>query len=950
MILGIVRRLSPGMALAVALACVPSASAAEPGAMAPMSEALLPGGITALLGAADIPDQPDPVTAMLAFVRVAHGFDSTPSARALQYLDAIERVQAASPGVPGRADAGSTVVPLPLSAEVWITAVFRRPIPFDRLATAILRDRRAALLYYGLMALDDDTLTFLGNHPALLTAITDRSAGAFAEWGRSIRVSAAGVEVPGGPGASALWQALVGHAPSDPAGFIRALLERDGGRAAFFYDTIAHLDPARQAFALGGADASDRVERFRVLYGVFATTRTFDSSGAWPVVRHPFNPAAALREVTANASGEMSAPASRVLWDAVFSGSPSACARADGESRPVDAAWLVDRIERENLDARGGWLGAVTFAQRVFGRATPDQLPAVCEVAAAYPRDNGLLLTLERMGLDKPAEYVAALEFANGLWAGGDRWAAVVRTAQAQGVLAVLERAVSSRSLSPASAQHLLESLTVVDRNPSAMTAPSPAGDASMTRGAIARWVRDTLLPAVCAGQPSADRCLIALASGAGRTAGVVSWEDERYHVDPGAGTAVRIERVLRAQRATRIDDGLNVMAAAAILGNTTASAADLDRAATILKALKPSRDLDLAELFGHAIAPMRVVVDAGADAAAGGGNAQSRADAAAALVGVGDTLLADALVSLSYAMAVGDPDDAVLMAGNLARRHLFDGTLGPATAAWHTPEEVQALDKSWLVEGSTLMLRIVYSRSWLRRLSIQDPGQRPRPDPRDVRGFGETAATFSPFDLTDASRDAIVSAIGRGRARIAELVATPGLLWKTASEVGLGEWRCRAALWAQRHADGPSAAEGHRAASFFSLSELMRLGRPEGPPQQLDAWGVATRSRDGGPWVRMPHARTWEDLEGPRGVGLLATEMVDVHLRVAEALSELKLPAALAPDIAAYAAWDAMTAAPMSDPDDWFALARGAASIPADRFLDYVSALTAIGPLVPVR
>ena len=318
--------------------------------------------------------------------------------------------------------------------------------------------------------------------------------------------------------------------------------------------------------------------------------------------------------------------------------------------------------------------------------------------------------------------------------------------------------------------------------------------------------------------------------------------------------------------------------------------------------------------------------------------------------MGVGDTLLADALVSLSYAVAVGDPDDAVLMAGNLARRHLFDGTLGPATTAWHTPEEVQALDKSWLVEGSTLMLRIVYSRSWLRRLSIQDPGQRPRPDPRDVRGFGETAATFNPFDLTDASRDAIVSAIARGRARIAELVETPGLLWKTASEVGLGEWRCRAALWARRQGAGPSAAEGRRAASFFSLSELMRLGRPEAPPQQLDAWGVATRSRDGGPWVRMPHARTWEDLQGPRGVGLVATEMADVHLRVAEALSALKLPAALAPDVAAYAAWDAMTAAPMSDPDDWFALARGAASIPADRFLDYVSALTAIGPLVPVR
>ena len=236
------------------------------------------------------------------------------------------------------------------------------------MATAILRDRRAALLYYGLMALDDDTLAFLGNHPELLTAITDRSAGAFAEWGRSIRVSAAGVEVPGGDGAAALWQALVGHARSDPAGFIRALLERDGGRASFFYDTVAHLDPARQAFALGGADGTDRVGRFRALYGVFATTRTFDSGEAWPVFRHPFNPAAVLREVTANESGGMSAPASRVLWDAVFSASSSACARRTVRADP----WMP----------RGWWTGlnARTSTRAADGSA-PSRSHSECSVA-----------------------------------------------------------------------------------------------------------------------------------------------------------------------------------------------------------------------------------------------------------------------------------------------------------------------------------------------------------------------------------------------------------------------------------------------------------------------------------------------------------------------------------------------------------------------------------------
>jgi hypothetical protein len=44
------------------------------------------------------------------------------------------------------------------------------------------------------------------------------------------------------------------------------------------------------------------------------------------------------------------------------------------------------------------------------------------------------------------------------------------------------------------------------------------------------------------------------------------------------------------------------------------------------------------------------------------------------------------------------------------------------------------------------------------------------------------------------------------------------------------------------------------------------------------------------------------------------------------------------------------MAAARMAHRDDWFALVRAAQSIPRDRFLDYVSALTAAGPLVPVR
>ena len=42
------------------------------------------------------------------------------------------------------------------------------------------------------------------------------------------------------------------------------------GRAAFFYDAVAHLDPARQRFALGmQLPESSRKDRFFALFEVF---------------------------------------------------------------------------------------------------------------------------------------------------------------------------------------------------------------------------------------------------------------------------------------------------------------------------------------------------------------------------------------------------------------------------------------------------------------------------------------------------------------------------------------------------------------------------------------------------------------------------------------------------------------------------------------------------------
>ena len=72
--------------------------------------------------------------------------------------------------------------------------------------------------------------------------------------------------------------------------------------------------------------------------------------------------------------------------------------------------------------------------------------------------------------------------------------------------------------------------------------------------------------------------------------------------------------------------------------------------------------------------------------------------------------------------------------------------------------------------------------------------------------------------------------------------------------------------------------------------------------------------------------------------------------LRTAEALSARHLPAMLMRGVAAFAMQDTIDAGRLTYFDDWLSLAFAARDLKDDRFDDYVAALTASGPLVPVR
>jgi hypothetical protein len=91
-----------------------------------------------------------------------------------------------------RVAAGSSVfenVPVPGGTAGFARAIFRRPISGAELFGAIISDRRASFVCHALAALDDETLQFFAEHPALLRRVYEHRAGVFAAFGSSIRVS-----------------------------------------------------------------------------------------------------------------------------------------------------------------------------------------------------------------------------------------------------------------------------------------------------------------------------------------------------------------------------------------------------------------------------------------------------------------------------------------------------------------------------------------------------------------------------------------------------------------------------------------------------------------------------------------------------------------------------------------------------------------------------------------
>jgi hypothetical protein len=556
------------------------------------------------------------------------------------------------------------------------------------------------------------------------------------------------------------------------------------------------------------------------------------------------------------------------------------------------------------------------------------------------PRFRSLVLEFERAGFTDVDTYAAALRHAAKLTGLDGRRGYVVQ-AQFQGALALVLRMISARSIERAKGEQLVVQLAAL---------PMSDGYA----GGVAKWIRTALYP-LLPGAHDVESAVIAGLSGPSIAASGprVMWEGQAYRLDLAAGERKRLERVREKQRGPSIDVPLQLAEAARLLTREKVTVDDMVDAATQFEALasdlpRRSREEEAENLPPGVSAPPPAP-DALKTAAVELSRAAKARDPKRApgiaepLVEVADDLLARSLLSLTYALSLGDPEGTALLANDVSQRHDF-GFAGKeadlrARTTWAIPRQEVSPGVSWHVSGSLLALDAGLATLALRRVATDHVLEAPKLSNNAHETLATSVSLMDPHALQDADRDAIAEAIERGSERMLAAVADAAALDQLADELNIEPPRRRALRWTLVHTP-------ERVNALFSTTELLLLGGAD--LSSLHAWGMAVIPATGCLCSRLFEPARMQAFAFRPQLGLSAVAIPDLNFRVAVVLKELALPAALAKVVLSAAVQDFIDEVRPTDDADWLSLSRTAREVPRERIEDYIAAATATGPLMP--
>ena len=365
----------------------------------------------------------------------------------------------------------------------------------------------------------------------------------------------------------------------------------------------------------------------------------------------------------------------------------------------------------------------------MFGAADANERGDVLVALRALSRYRMLVWTLERMGITTPARLRDRRAPRGPARRRSKGAAASTRRRSSRASLALLARMTAVRTLDAKAAQKLVEQLVAV-----------PVNDNGAYRGAMARWLRDVLLPAIPRAATSELAVLgrdVGPAVGRRRASpGACTWEGQTYRLDLGASERQRLQRVREKQEGAPLDAAIELGVAAralavetialddaqAIVDRLTALAADIPR-----RVGHDAGGHDAARRLARRPTPSEAVQEGarGADAARPRQGSRSAPPAMAeSLNELADDAARAGAASIAYAADVGDPDGAVLLADDVSRRHDFGFGAKDAEmrlrSAWAVPRPEVTPGVPWHVNGSLLGLDIALAPLALRRLNFE--------------------------------------------------------------------------------------------------------------------------------------------------------------------------------------------------------------------------------------
>jgi hypothetical protein len=477
------------------------------------------------------------------------------------------------------------------------------------------------------------------------------------------------------------------------------------------------------------------------------------------------------------------------------------------------------------------------------------------------------------------------------------------------------------RSIDARTAEELLEALSLV-----------PFSEGRGFRGALVSWLQCDLRRALTRNDESMDDLLLDALAGSSDAVSQesVSWEGQQYRLDLTAAERRRLRRGARAGRPS-IDAAIRLHTRAQRLA--TQAMPTMEMQATLV---------EVRQLVTVSTNAGQVLEKAIGNLTATRGSPDVT-KVTESLVDLVDVVLGEALISLDYEanlnLAHGGPRAVAAVAG----RHDFglarNDDDARVRAAWAMPKRIVEAGVPWRLEGAALGLDLAAPSLALRRIDPTPPARSPVIDEIERNTFATSVALMDPRVLRNEDLNAIAEAIARGRRRVEALADGDGDANAMAREIAMDGWRVRALRWSLRH-------EPQRALSWFSMTDLLYLGGGRGV--DLNAWGMTAIDVIGCICARLTAPGLWTAFVGRPEPRLLIATVADLNLRVAVALAEMRLPAALAKSVLAMAVQDFVDRAPSLHLDDWLTRVRAAQAVPRERIEDYISAAAVDGPLVP--